>query len=98
MKVDEFIALVKRNGGKEIKFEYVEGQYVKAGYHLTEVKNVSFDSTDCGGRTDSWSETHMQLWEDPSAMGIEHPFGIDGQVLSVLESRAAVMNLSDMIN
>ena len=39
---------------------------MKAGYHLTEVKNVSFDSTDCGGQTDSWSETHMQLWEDPS--------------------------------
>jgi hypothetical protein len=66
MKVDQFIELLKRNPGKELRFEYLENRFVEANYHLTEVKNVTFDTTDCGGKTNFWKETHMQLWENPT--------------------------------
>ena len=69
MKVKEFIELLKSHPGKELKFAYGENKYVAANYHLTEVKNVTFDTTDCGGQTNFWKETHMQLWENPSEAG-----------------------------
>jgi Family of unknown function (DUF6428) len=35
---------------------------VAPGYHVTEVKAVSYDTMDCGGVADSWQETVIQLW------------------------------------
>ncbi len=39
-----------------------------ANYHLTEVKNITVDSVDCGAGTDFWKETIVQLWESPSEL------------------------------
>ena len=69
MKVKEFIGLLDNNRGKEMKVAYLENQYVDTNYHLTEVKNVTFETTDCGGKTNDWTETHMQLWESPEEKG-----------------------------
>jgi len=35
---------------------------VHEGYHVTEVKAVSIQAMDCGGRPDAWNETVVQLW------------------------------------
>lgn len=69
MKVKEFITVLEENKGKELLFSYAQDQLVGANYHLTEVKNVQFDTTDCGGKTNFWEETHFQLWESPSELG-----------------------------
>lgn len=66
MKVKEFISLLAENSGREVRFAYSNYNYVSAAYHLTEVKNVTFDTTDCGGKTNHWRETHIQLWENPT--------------------------------
>lgn len=34
---------------------------IGGGYHVTELKLASIRSIDCGGQTDSWTETHLQL-------------------------------------
>ena len=65
MKTDEFLNLLKENADKSLLFEYKQGHFVGANYHITEVKNISIDSVDCGAATDYWKETIIQLWESP---------------------------------
>lgn len=69
MKVQEFLNVLEEHKEKELLFFYTENDLVGANYHLTEVKNVEFDTTDCGGKTNYWRETHLQLWESPSEIG-----------------------------
>ena len=69
MKTRQFNTLLENNLGKELLFEYSNGKFVGANYHLTEVKNVYFDTVDCGGTPNDWKETHLQLWESPNEIG-----------------------------
>lgn len=65
MKTKEFIQLLEQHPGKSLLFEYQNGQTVASNYHITEIKNVSVESVDCGAGTDFWRETILQLWESP---------------------------------
>ncbi len=65
MKTDEFLLLLEENQTKSLHFEYKAGQFVAPNYHITEVKNITIDSVDCGAGTDFWKETIIQLWESP---------------------------------
>ena len=69
MKTNEFLTLLKENTDKSLVFEYAPGQLVGANYHITEVKNITVDSVDCGAGTDFWKETIIQLWESPQELG-----------------------------
>lgn len=64
MKTSEFIQILKVNPEKSLFFEYQAGQYVRTDYHITEIKNVSYDTVDCGGIRNEWNEVHIQLWEN----------------------------------
>lgn len=65
MKTFEFLSLLKQYQNKSLLFEYAPDQLVGANYHITEVKNITIDSVDCGAGTDFWKETVVQLWESP---------------------------------
>lgn len=65
MKTKEFLSLLKEHPNKKLLFEYKEGQFVGANYHITEIKNITVDSVDCGSGVDYWKETIVQLWESP---------------------------------
>lgn len=65
MKTREFLTLVRQNPNKELLFQYAPGKTVGANYHITEVKNVTIDTVDCGGGTNFRKETIVQLWESP---------------------------------
>ena len=69
MKTSEFLDILKTYQGKSLLFQYQPDQFVKANYHITEVKNISVESVDCGAGTDAWNETIVQLWESPSEIG-----------------------------
>lgn len=69
MKTNEFLSLLKENSDKSLVFEYAPGLLVGANYHITEVKNITIDSVDCGAGTDFWKETIIQLWESPEELG-----------------------------
>jgi len=84
MKTKEFISLLENNLGKELLFEYTNDKFAGANYHLTEVKNVFFDTVDCGGRSDSWNETHLQLWESPKETDKTNFMTVD-KILSILK-------------
>ena len=67
MKTNEFIAELRRAPENQLVFTDGKGQAVHAGYHLTELKAVSLDTVDCGGRTNRWQETIVQLWVPSNA-------------------------------
>ncbi len=66
MKTQEFLSLLKEHQNKSLRFSYAPHKFVGANYHITEIKNISIDSVDCGAGTDFWKETIIQLWESPS--------------------------------
>ncbi len=60
---------------------------VAPGYHITEVKAVTVQSMDCGGRANAWNETVVQLWSpgarpDEGYMTVGKFLGIYGSVAS----------------
>jgi hypothetical protein len=69
MKTKEFLTIIENHSDKHLIFEYAPTKWVGANYHITEVKNTSIDSVDCGGKSDAWQETVVQLWEDPMGFG-----------------------------
>ena len=83
MKTKELLNFLQENKNKELLFEYKENRYAGANYHLTEVKNVTFETVDCGGKANDWKETHIQLWESPSEVGKEYYITTD-KALSIL--------------
>ena len=92
MKVIDFITVLEENKNKELLFSYAQDKLVGANYHLTEVKNVQFDTTDCGGKTNFWEETHLQLWESPSELGKREYMTTD-KILSILKRVEAIKPL-----
>lgn len=84
MKVSEFITVLEEQKNKELLFSYAKEKLVGANYHLTEVKNVQFDTTDCGGKTNFWEETHFQLWESPTELG-KRDYMTTDKILAILQ-------------
>jgi len=68
MQTKEVFQLFKEHQGKSLLFEYKPNQFVKANYHITEVKHLKIDSVDCGAQADAWNETVIQLWESPKEL------------------------------
>jgi uncharacterized protein DUF6428 len=62
MKTKEFVDMLRAAPDKRLLIVNSEDQAVHSGYHLTEIKAVSYDTVDCGGQTNRWSETVLQLW------------------------------------
>lgn len=84
MKTQEFITKLKENKGATLLFEYSKGKVAGTNYHLTEVKNVTFETVDCGGNMNNWKETHLQLWESPNEIGKEDYMTVD-KVIAIIE-------------
>lgn len=65
MKTKELFSVLEQHQDKYLLFEYASHKFVRANYHITEVKHIKIESVDCGAQTDSWNETIIQLWESP---------------------------------
>jgi len=63
MTTKQFLDILEQNKETAISFEYESGSFARIDYHITEIKNVTFDSVDCGGVRNQWQEVHIQLWE-----------------------------------
>ena len=66
MTTHDFLELLKNNPEAGLRFEYEQDRFVPDTYHITEIKNVTIDSVDCGGRPDSYKQTVVQLWVPPN--------------------------------
>lgn len=55
--------------GQNLRFQYTENDFVDTSYHLTEIKQASINSVDCGGKFNAWTEIILQLWEPENQTG-----------------------------
>jgi len=62
MKTNEFVSELRRATANQLVFVDGHGHAVHPGYHLTELKAASLETVDCGGQTNQWQETIVQLW------------------------------------
>ncbi len=63
MKYQEFKELLAQHPNHALRFKYGEHSFVREDFHITEIKNVTYDTVDCGGIQNKWNEVHVQLWE-----------------------------------
>jgi hypothetical protein len=67
MKTKDFITAIRRSPNKALLFTKQDGNTIHRGYHLTEIKAVSYNTVDCGGQKNRWNETILQLWVPKNA-------------------------------
>lgn len=64
MKTSVFLATLRAHPALPVVFRH-DGDTIPAGYHLTEVKRVAYETMDCGAQTHRWNETQFELWAPP---------------------------------
>ncbi|MFK0273248.1 DUF6428 family protein [Ensifer sp. NPDC090286] len=58
----DLLGALRIAGDLPLVFHY-DGQAVKPGYHVTEVKAAHFSGLDCGANPEAWAEIFVQLWD-----------------------------------
>ena len=92
MTTQEFIAALRKTPDNRLIFENEAGDTVRAGYHLTEIKAAHFDTVDCGGQTNQWHETIVQLWV-PAAADDDDEYMTAGKFLRIFDKVTAMIRL-----
>lgn len=64
MKTSSFLFALRANAALPLVFR-AGRQIASPGYHLTEVKRVSYETMDCGSMTHRWSESQFEIWVPP---------------------------------
>ena len=67
---------------QQLVFQLGRAPLVEAGYHVTEVKAVTYSTMDCGGVADQWKETVIQLWNPGDEP--EREYNVGEKILSDL--------------
>jgi len=78
-----FKATLEKNPDLTLQFQYAEGKWVDASYHITEIKQAPIVSVDCGGKMNTWTEIIVQLWE-PSVKDSERAMQVS-KALSIVK-------------
>ena len=91
MTTKEFIAQLRRQPDKALVFVNAEGDAIRGGYHLTEIKAAKFDTVDCGGQENQWNETIMQLWVPENEPSDE--FMTAGKFLSIYDKVSRMIDV-----
>ena len=93
MTTQEFIAALRKTPDHQLLFENEAGDSIHAGYHLTEIKAAHFDTVDCGGQTNRWDETIVQLWV-PADAGAADGYMTGGKFLRIFDKVTAMIPLN----
>lgn len=93
MTTQEFIAALRKTPDHHLIFENEAGDSVPAGYHLTEIKAAHFDTVDCGGQTNRWDETIVQLWV-PEGADDADGYMTAGKFLRIFDKVTAMIPLN----
>ncbi len=65
-----------------LQFQYSASKRVNNSFHITEIKQCSITSVDCGGLMNKWTEIIMQLWE-PDGVVQKEPMNVK-KALSII--------------
>jgi hypothetical protein len=92
MTTQEFITTLRKSPANRLIFVSEDGDVIHAGYHLTEIKAAHFDTVDCGGQTNRWNETVVQLWVPAEA---DDDYMTAGKFLSIFDRVTAMIPLQE---
>jgi len=92
MKTNQFIAALLEAPADHLIFVNRAGDVIHAGYHLTEIKAAHFDTVDCGGQTNRWNETVVQLWVPAEA---DDDYMTAGKFLSIFDRVTGMIPLQE---
>ena len=95
MRTKEFIDALRAVPDKHLIFVNSEGDTIHAGYHLTEIKAASYETVDCGGQTNRWNETILQLWVPEEA---EDDYMTAGKFVRIFDSVRAKIPLNEDVD
>jgi len=90
MKTNQFVAALRQAPQDRLIFMNEAGDVIHSGYHLTEIKAAHFDTVDCGGQTNQWNETVVQLWVPAEA---DAEYMTAGKFLSIFDRVTAMIPL-----
>lgn len=65
MNARVFFAAMDQSQDLPLEVRLDDGTTVRKDFHLTEFKNNTIESVDCGGARNEWRELVIQLWEPP---------------------------------
>ena len=82
MNVSQFLEAIEAHGDRPLLFEYKSGEVVQGGYHVTEIKNASYETIDCGNSLHTWKEVVVQLWV-PAEASTSDPWMPTGKFLKI---------------
>ncbi len=80
-----FLDALRPHAARDIAFTY-DGQQIRSGYHVTEIKAATYHALDCRGNPESWAEVILQLWDVEDKQ--EEPTMTVGKFLSIYEKAA----------
>ena len=88
MNWQNFKNVLVQNPDLILQFQYSENLWVDASYHITEIKQATITSVDCGGVLNSWTEIIVQLWE-PAGKSTERAMQVSKalSIVKVVESK-----------
>ncbi|HET9801588.1 MAG TPA: DUF6428 family protein [Chthoniobacterales bacterium] len=92
MKTSEFIDKLRAAKAKQLIFTNAGGNTIQRGYHLTEIKAVSYDTVDCGGQTNRWNETILQLWVPAAA---DDDYMLASKFVSIYEKVSKLVSIDE---
>ena len=93
MKTSKFISLLKKQNGKSLLMEYGPGKNILPGYHITEIKNVSIESVDCGGIQHSEKQTVVQYIDGSENNGSDYM--VTDKAASIFDSVDSVKKINE---
>lgn len=88
MKTSAFLCLLRAHADLPLVFR-AGGDFVPAGFHVTEVKRVAYDTMDCGAAVHHWNETQVEIWAPPLVGALPGRTGMTaGKFLGILDRTA----------
>ena len=82
----DLLRVLALHAGRPLVFAF-DGDVIRPGYHVTEVKDGRFSALDCGANPETWRETFIQLWD--VAENPERGFMPAGKFLAIMNKVAA---------
>jgi hypothetical protein len=81
-----FKAQLSEHPNHHLQFEYAENSWIRPSFHITEIKQATITSVDCGGKMNAWTEVIVQVWEPESEDAAEanRPMKV-AKALSIIE-------------
>ncbi len=92
MLVQDFLDAVQEHEGLPLLFELSGGRVIQGGYHVSEIKNATYDTIDCGNSLHTWKEVIVQIWvpEEATETDAWMPSSKFMKIWDVVDSRLAL--------